>query len=224
MWRPATSDDVKWLSVLAESSPALDDFVSRMPMFSWCELLHPAYRVADGGEVHEVAWAEVARARGSAVQTATHFDALVGLPQTTFENGFDDPAGLWNAPPVQGSLPPRQHAALLAVLTARTQSADGVCGVWAGWAAAHRLTATSAPRCGVAGREVVFFRSSLEGFEKSVDEVEHQAANVMFPLDHRWLVVTDPDHWMTYVGADAEVIAALEDVATVELRCPGPRR
>lgn len=224
LWRPATSDDVEWLSVLAESRLALDDLVSRMPMFAWSELLHPAYRIADDGDVHEVSWAEVARVRGSAVHAAPHFDALVGLPQTAFENGFDDPAGVWNAPPVQGSLPPRQHAALLSVLTAQTEAAEGVCGVWVGWAAAHRLTAISAPRRVVAGREAVFFRSPSEGFGKSVDEVEHQAANVMFPLDYRWLVVTDPDHWKTYIGTDADASAALADSGAFEMRGAGPSR
>jgi hypothetical protein len=222
LWRPAMPDDVEWLSVLTESRPDLDDLVSRMPMLTWSELLHPAYLIADDGEVHEVTWAEVARSRGSALHAAPHFDALVGLSQAAFENGFEDPAGVWNAPPVQGSLPQRQHSALLSVLTTQTEAAQGVCGVWTGWAAARRLTVRSAPRRMIAGREVVFFRSPFGALGKSVDEIEHQAANVTFPLDHRWLVVTDPDHWKTYVGADAETSAALEDAAVFELRGPRP--
>jgi hypothetical protein len=150
LWRPATSDDVEWLSVLAGSRLALDDLASRMSSFVWSELLHPAYRTGDDGDVHEVPWAEVANAHGSDVHAAMHFDALVGLPQTAFENGFGDPAGVWNAPPLQGSLPPRQHAALLSALMAQTDAEEGVCGVWTGWAAARRLTATSAPRRRVA--------------------------------------------------------------------------
>lgn len=165
-----------------------------------------------------MSWAEVARARGSDVRAA-HFDALVGLHINDFENGFDDPSGAWNAPPEQGTLPLRQHRALLSVLWARTDVTEGVCGVWASWASAHRLTSTpTAPRCDVAGWEAVFFRSPVDGFAASVDEVWHQAANVMFPLDHRWLVLTDPDHWLTYVGAEAGAVAALEDAAAFEVR------
>jgi hypothetical protein len=221
LWHPATSEDVEWFSVLAESRLALGDLASRMPTFTWGELLHPAYRIAEDSEAQEVSWAELAGARGSVVPAAAHFDTLVGLPQTAFENGFDDPAGVWNAPPVQGSLPPRQHAALLEVLTTRTGATEAVCGVWAGWAAAHRLVATSAPRRDVAGREVVFFRSPLEGLGASVDEVEHQAPNVMFPLDRRWLVLTDPDHWSTCVGSDPETAAALRAAGSFEMRGAG---
>jgi hypothetical protein len=224
LWRPATSDDVEWFSVLAEPRLALDDLASRMPVFVWSELLHPAYRITDDGDVREVSWAEVANAHGSDVHAATHFDALVGLPQAAFENGFDDPAGVWNAPPFQGGLPPRQHAALLSELMARTEAEEGVCGVWTGWAVARRLTATAAPRRVVAGREVAFFRSPLKGFGESIDEVEHQAPNVLFPLDHRWLVITDPDHWMTYVGADADTSAALAGSAAFEMRGPASVR
>jgi hypothetical protein len=222
--RPASSDDVEWLSVLAESRLALDDLASRISTFVWSELLHPAYRIADDGDAHEVSWVEVSHAHGSDVHAAAHFDALVGLPQAAFENGFEDPAGVWNAPPFQGGLPPRQHAALLSELMARTDAEEGVCGVWTGWAAAHRLAATSAPRRIVAGRELAFFRSPSKGFGISIDEVEHQAANVVFPLDHRWLVITDPDHWMTYVGADADTGAALAGSAAFEMRGPGAGR
>lgn len=221
LWHPATSEDVEWFSVLAESRVALDDLASRMPTFAWNELLHPAHRIAEDGDVQEASWAELARARGSVVPAAAHFDALVGLPQTAFENGFDDPARVWNAPPVQGSLPPRHHAALLQLLNTRTGATEAVCGVWAGWAAARRLVATSAPRCNVAGREVVFFRSPLEGLGASVDEVEHQGPNVMFPLDRRWLVLTDPDHWSTCIGSDLETAAALRSAGFFEMRGAG---
>jgi hypothetical protein len=225
LWSPAAFDDVEWLSVLAEARLTLDDLGSRMPAFTWREVLHPAYWIEDDEVVREVSWAEVARSRGSDVRGAAHFDALVGLHINDFENGFDDPSGVWNAPPEQGTLPMRQHKTLLSVLRPHTEAAEGVCGVWAGWASAHRLTATpAAPRCAVTGREVVFFRSPLDAFAASVDEVAYQSANVMFPLDHRWLVITDCDHWMTYVGAGSEVIAALEDAAAFEMRGPTPRR
>jgi hypothetical protein len=225
LWSPATSDDVEWLSVLAEARPTLGELAARMPVFAWREVLHPAYWTEDDEVVREVTWAEVARARGSDVHSAAHFNALVGLHINDFENGFNDPSGVWNAPPEQGTLPLRQHLALLSVLRAHTDVTEGVCGVWAGWASARRLTARpAAPRRDVAGREVVFFRSPLNAFSASVDEVAHQAASVMFPLDHRWLVITDCDHWLTYVGAGAEIVAALEDAAAFEMRGPTPRR
>lgn len=223
-WKPAASDDLQWLAVLAEARPTLGDLGSRMSNFIWREVLHPAYLVADDDVVREVPWADVAMARGSDVNRAAHFDALVGLHINDFENGFDDPTGVWNAPPGQGTLPLRQHMTLLSALRAHSDVAEGVCGVWVGWASAHRLTATpAAPRCEITGWEAVFFRSPLDGLAASVDDVEHQAANVMFPLDHRWLVITDPDHWLTYVGAEPPIVAALEDTA-LEMRGPSPRR
>jgi hypothetical protein len=225
LWSPATFDDIEWLSVLTDARPTLSDLGSRMPAFTWREVLHPAYWTEDDEVVREVTWAEVARARGSDVHSAAHFNALVGMHINDFENGFDDPSGVWNAPPEQGTLPVRQHRALLSVLRENTDVTVGVCGVWAGWPRAHRMTATpAAPRCDVAGWEAVFFRAPLDGFFASVDEVFHQSANVMFPLDHRWLVITDPDHWLTYIGAEAETAVALEDAAAFELRGPTPGR
>ncbi|MHA6629679.1 hypothetical protein ACU61A_29935 [Pseudonocardia sichuanensis] len=225
LWSPATSDDVEWLSVLAEARPTLDDLGSRMPAFTWREVLHPAYWIEDDEVVREVTWAEVARAHGSDVHSAAHFNALVGLHVNDFENGFDDPSAVWNWPPEQGTLPLRQHEALLSVLRAHTNATDGVCGVWAGWASAHRLTETpGAPRREVTQREVVFFRSPLDAFAASVDEVAYQAANVMFPLDHRWIVITDCDDWLTYIGAEAEIVTALEHADAFEVRGPTPRR
>jgi hypothetical protein len=225
LWSPATSDDVEWLSVLAEARPTLGDLGSRMPMFAWREILHPAYWTEDDEVVREVTWAEVARARGSDVHSAAHFNALVGLHINDFENGFDDPDGVWNAPPEQGTLPLRQHSELLSELRAHTDAAEGVCGVWAGWASARRLTETAtAPRCDVTGREIVFLRSPLNAFSASADDVFHQAANVMFPLDRRWLVITDCDDWLTYVGAEADTIAALEGSPAFEVRAEPNRR
>jgi hypothetical protein len=219
LWGPATSADVEWLSVLADARPSLDDLGVRMPEFAWRELLHPAYWTEEDEVVREVSWAEVARARGADVHTAAHFDALVGLHINDFENGFDDPSGVWNAPPEQGTLPLRQHVALLSALRTHTHVTQGICGVWAGWASARRLTeTTTAPRCDVTDRETVFFRSPLDAFSASADDAFHQSANVMFPLDRRWLVLTDCDHWLTYVGADEEITAALEDAAVFELR------
>ncbi|MGH3585328.1 MAG: hypothetical protein ACRDQ0_03300 [Pseudonocardia sp.] len=213
-WWPAAAEDVEWLAVLAEAGPTLDDLAARMPTFAWSELLHPAYHVTDGGRVDEVTWADVAASRGSDVLAADHFDALVNLPITAFENGFDDPTDVWNEPPAQGSLPLRQHGALLPVLGARE---GGVCGVWAGWAAARRLATGGLGRV-VAGREIVFFRSPPEGLAASADEIAHQAANVTFPLDRRWIVITDPDHWKSYVGADAATITALDESPVFDMR------
>ena len=133
--------------MLAEARPTLGDLGSRMPMFAWREILHPAYWTEDDEVVREVTWAEVARARGSDVHSAAHFDALVGLHINDFENGFDDPDGVWNAPPEQGT-----------------------------------------------------------------------------PLDRRWLVITDCDDWLTYVGAEADTIAALEGSAAFEVRAEPNRR
>ncbi|OZM83508.1 hypothetical protein [Pseudonocardia sp. MH-G8] len=142
LWSPAALADVEWLSVLAEARPTLGELGGRMPAFAWREVLHPAYWTEDDEAVREVSWAEVARARGSDVHSAAHFDALVGLHINDFENGFDDPSGVWNAPPEQGTLPLRQHVALLSVLRTHTHVTQGIRGVWAGWASAHRLTET----------------------------------------------------------------------------------
>lgn len=207
LWTPASPGDADWLAAVAGDA-----------VLTWVEVLHPAYRLRPDGAPAEVRWAEVGVAHGGELRSGVHFDALVGLPQGRFENGLDEPGGVWDLPPAQGSLPRELGDRLGELLSAHTDAVTGSVGVWEGWAAAEPLRALGAPRIWAFGRELLLFTAPLAAMNCSVDTAGHQGANLWYPQDHRWILRTDPDHWSTFVGGDPDLGAQLLAATGIEVR------
>lgn len=96
------------------------------PVFdAHARILHPAVRRhgAAGGEVQDVAWAQVAAANGRQAHAGTERVAITG--SWKYHHGSTQP-GVWDDEPAEGSLPAAQAEVLGAVL-ARFTATAGEC-------------------------------------------------------------------------------------------------
>lgn len=217
-WQPALPPDIGWLAPAVDSDLGGPELRAALPELVWTEVLHPAHRLFPDGRAVEVRWQEIGSAAGREPRPGVHFDALVGLPVSSFENGIDDPDGVWTLPPAQGSLPRALADRLRELLSRHTASSEAYVGVWAGWSVMAPYRSVGVPRATAFGREYLLFRTPLHVLSRSVDEVDHQSANLWYPGDHRWLLVTDVDHWSTFVGGSRDLAGKLLGASGIEAR------
>lgn len=215
LWRPADPDAVAWLEATADVDLDLTELATRLPGWTWVEVLHPASLHGPDGSVQAVRWSDIG---GGAVPAGVHFNALVGMHINAFENGLDEPNGVWDAPPEQGTLPRRLGHTLRRALTRGRADEPVFAGIWEGWAAAAWLRPLPTPHVTAFERTYMVFEVHASQLSASIDDIGHQAPNLWFPADRGWLLVTDIDDWSTFVGANAEMIDVLVALPGVETR------
>ena len=184
------------------------------PVFErYARILHPATRYPEdddwlAGEAAEqlgddepVAWAEVAAWNGRTAHPGMQWVAITG---SWIYHGADDQPGLWNDVPAEGHLPTTVAQTLAGVLTRHT-STPGSC--WFGVSAGLGFISADAPTLALPGREYWLVPGPLElAAANLADEPLEQSANIWWPADRSWCVVTDMDLMSTYVGGSAACI------------------
>jgi hypothetical protein len=192
-----------WLAESARKAPA--DTVAALVPRSFeavARVFHPAVRYVGDDDV-EVRWSSVAAANGTTAHPLMQWGSVTGSMEY-FEN--DDQAPLWHGAPARGHLPAPVAERLVDVLTRWTTTPD-VCwfAVAQGGAVITDHPTLSLPRCeywlingpiGLAAANM-----AAEPFE--------QSANLWWPADRAWCVVTDVDLVTTYVGGGSGCIAEL---------------
>ncbi|TFV81214.1 hypothetical protein E4P40_16640 [Blastococcus sp. CT_GayMR20] len=175
---------------------------------AYARVLHPAVRY-DGDDDVEVPWAEVAAHNGTDLHPLVRWDALLPRP-------VESQPPVWDDGPSEGHLPVALAARLGSVLGRHTGTpADCLLGRWDGFGF-DLPDPEIPPRLLLrGGKDVVLVRGTVDDATRNLAPEPHeQSANLWWPADHAWCVVTDIDLTSTYVGGSADCVDEL-------LRTPG---
>ncbi|MFD2090059.1 hypothetical protein [Blastococcus deserti] len=170
---------------------------------AYARVLHPAVRY-DGDDDVEVGWAEVAEYNGTVVHPLAQWHALTHGP-------VDSQPPVWDDGPSEGHLPVAVASRLSDVLRAHTTTpGDCLFGRWDGFG--YDLPHPDVPPRLLlrGGRDVVLVHGTVaDSVRNLAPEPHEQSANLWWPADRAWCVVTDIDLVSTYVGGSAACIAEL---------------
>ena len=190
-------------------------------VFEACaRVLHPAVRYAGDDDV-EVSWAEVAAHNGTVVHPLVQWAPLTGSWDYL---SSDSQPPVWDDAPSEGHLPVAVAARLVAVLRGHTTTPEDCrFGRWNGFgfdAAALRAAPSLLLR---GGQDVVVVRGTVDDAVRNLAPEPHeQSANLWWPVDRAWCVVTDIDLRSTYVAGRAECIAGLSAAPGLEVLPAAP--
>jgi hypothetical protein len=174
---------------------------------AYARVLHPAVRYAGDDDV-EVPWAVVAAHNGTVAHPLAQWVPLTGSWEYLTS---DSQPPVWDDAPSVGHLPVAVAARLAAVLRRHT-GAPGDCrfGRWTGFgfdtAAVERLPQLLLR----GGQDMVVVRGTVDDAVRNLaPEPNEQSANLWWPGDRAWCVVTDIDLMSTYVGGTRACIEEL---------------
>ena len=170
---------------------------------AYARVLHPAVRYA-GDDDLEVSWAEVAVHNGTSASRLAQWVALTRGP-------VDSQPPVWDDGPSEGHLAVPLAARLADVLARHTTTPDDcLFGRWDGFGY-DLATPDVPPRLLLrGGHDVVLVRGTVaDAVRNLAPEPYEQSANLWWPADQAWCVVTDIDLRSTYVGGSSACIAEL---------------
>jgi hypothetical protein len=170
---------------------------------AYARVFHPAVRYAGDDDV-EVPWREVAAHNGTAAHPLVQWLAVTRGP-------VESQPPLWDDGPSEGHLPVAVAAHLIDVLARHTATPDD-CRLarWDGFG--YDLPDPEVPPRLLlrGGKDVVLLRGRIaDAVRNLAPEPHEQSANLWWPADQSWCVVTDIDLMSTYVGGSAACIAEL---------------
>jgi hypothetical protein len=174
---------------------------------AYARVLHPAVRYAGDDDV-EVGWAEVAAHNGTVAHPLMQWPSITG--GWDFVSADSQPP-VWDDAPSEGHLP-LPTAGRLAEILARHTGTPGDCffGRWDGFG--YDLPVPEVPPRLLlrGGHDVVLVRGEVaDAVRNLAPEPHEQSANLWWPADRAWCVVTDIDLMCSYVGGSAACIVDL---------------
>jgi hypothetical protein len=190
---------------------------------AYARVLHPAVRYAGDDDV-EVPWSAVAAHNGTVAHPLMQWASITG--SWDFVSSDSQPP-VWDAAPSEGHLPAPVAARLAAVLARHTGTpAECLFGRWDGFG--YDLASPDVPPRLLlrGGHDVVLVRGAVaDAVRNLAPEPHEQSANLWWPTDQAWCVVTDIDLMSTYVGGSAACTAELLATPGVEAvpATPGDR-
>jgi hypothetical protein len=190
---------------------------------AYARVLHPAVRYAGDDDV-EVPWSAVAAHNGTVAHPLMQWASITG--SWDFVSSDSQPP-VWDAAPSEGHLPAPVAARLAAVLARHTATpAECLFGRWDGFG--YDLASPDVPPRLLlrGGHDVVLVRGAVaDAVRNLAPEPHEQSANLWWPTDQAWCVVTDIDLMSTYVGGSAACTAELLATPGVEAvpATPGDR-
>jgi hypothetical protein len=183
---------------------------------AYARILHPAIRY-DGDDDIEVSWSEVAAHNGTTAHSHVQWVAVTRGP-------VESQPPVWDDGPSEGHLPVAVAARLVDVLARHTATPDDcLLARWDGFG--YDLPHPEVPpRLLLRGnKDVVLLRGAItDAVRNLAPEPHEQSANLWWPADQAWCVVTDIDLTSTYVGAGAACIAELLATPRLEALAAAP--
>ncbi|TQN41218.1 hypothetical protein FHU33_0580 [Blastococcus colisei] len=169
----------------------------------YARVFHPAVRY-DGDDDLEVPWTEAAGHNGTVAHPLMQWDAITRGP-------VDSQPPVWDDGPSEGHLPVALADRLVHVLVRHTTTpATCFFGRWDGFG--YDLPSPDVPPRLLlrGGRDVVLVRGAAHDAVRNLAPEPHeQSANLWWPADRAWCVVTDVDLRSSYVGGSAACVADL---------------
>ena len=188
---------------------------------AYARVLHPAVRYAGDDDV-EVPWAEVAAHNGTVAHPLMQWVGITGSWEYV---SADAQPPVWDDAPSECHLPVAAAARLAAVLGRHTRTPDDCrFGRWSGFGFDAAALAPLPQLLLRGGHDVVLVRGTVaDAVRNLAPEPHEQSANLWWPADQAWCVVTDIDLTSTYVGGSASCIAELLATPGVEAFPAAPR-
>jgi hypothetical protein len=183
---------------------------------SYARVFHPAVRYAGDDDV-AVTWAEVAAHNGTTAHRLMQWHAITrGLVESQ--------PPVWDDGPSEGHLPVAVAARLSDVLARHTGTPENcLLGRCDGFG--YDLPDPQVPPRLLlrGGHDVVLVRGTVaDAVRNLAPEPHEQSANLWWPEDHAWCVVSDLDLRCTYVGGSAACIGELLSAPGLEASPAGP--
>jgi hypothetical protein len=170
---------------------------------AYARIFHPAVRYAGDDDV-EVRWSEVAAHNGTVAHPLVQWDALTRGP-------VDSQPPVWDDGPSEGHLPVAVAHRLVELLARHTTTPDRcLFGRWDGFG--YDLPSPEVPPRLLlrGGRDVVLVHGAIGDAARNLAPEPHeQSANLWWPADRAWCVVTDIDLTTTYAGGSRACVAEL---------------
>jgi hypothetical protein len=179
----------------------------------YVRVFHPAHRSV-GSERVAVTWAQIAASNGMRMHAGVQLGSITG--SEAYES--QGQPGVFDQPPMTGSLPRELLDPLLAVLASHT-STPGTCwfAVWEGWGWLPPEV-RSAPRFSVPERSYHLLDGPIEAVRELADAQLGRpwSPSLWWPEDHAWCDATEIDLKTTYIGTDRACAHELIAVAGIE--------
>jgi hypothetical protein len=181
---------------------------------AYARVLHPAVRYAGDDDV-EVPWAEVAAHNRTVAHPLVQWVPLTG--SWDYRTSDSQPP-VWDDAPSEGHLPVGVAARLAAVLSRHTTTPqDCRFGRWSGFGFDAASVEQHPQLLLRGGHDVVVVRGAVHDAVRNLAPEPHeQGANLWWPVDQAWCVVTDIDLMSTYVGGSSACIAELLEAPCLE--------
>jgi hypothetical protein len=176
-------------------------------------IFHPA----TNAEGNPVAWADVARARGTQPHREMQWHAILGSVEP---EGCRGPQ--WNGQdPVIGSMDPDDLDALCGILGAHAADPDhvffGLCTIelWEESFTREELKENRLLRLPM-GRDYIVLTGPLSAVDRLSNEAAGGTPNLIWPAEHAWLMASEVDFDSTLDGGSAELIRAIVESPELE--------
>jgi hypothetical protein len=174
---------------------------------AYARVFHPAVRYAGDDDV-EVPWSEVAAHNGTTAHPLMQWPSITGSWDYL---GSDSQSPVWDDAPSEGHLAVPVAGRLAGVLSRHTGTpAECLFGRWVGFGFDSAALEPLPHLLLRGGHDVVLVRGAVaDAVRNLAPEPHEQSANLWWPADQAWCVVTDIDLTSTYVGGAAACIAEL---------------
>jgi hypothetical protein len=187
---------------------------------AYARIFHPAVRYAGDDDI-EVPWSEVAAHNGTVAHPLMQWPAITG--SWAYVSADSQPP-VWDDAPSEGHLPVLAAGRLAAVLGRHTGTPEDCrLGRWAGFGFDATALAPLPQLLLRGGQDMVVVRGAVaDAVRNLAPEPNEQSANLWWPADRVWCVVTDIDLTSTYVGGSSACIAELLATPGLEVAPAAP--
>lgn len=211
---PKTAKASAWLSTPPSDSSIFGTLADHFPesFSAYARVFHPAKKEDATGK-QPVRWRTVADANNTKVHRLMQWPNVAKVDfQATRPTEANAP---WSQIPSEGNLPSDIAATLASILRQFTATPEGCWfTVWDGYGFDDKPWMQAAPSVNIGGQGYRLFAGPVEVATESFYDFPDlpYSANMWWPDDHAWFVVTHIDLQSTYVGgSDAAVEAILNE-------------
>jgi hypothetical protein len=201
-----------WLLPYLHPSSASPSLGNLLPPFDdYARIFHPAREyIAHNQSTHAtfLTWAEVANRNHKVMHRQAQWPRIASNFHNLDERGFirEQRSQHWLEPPVSGSLPVEVADILVTYLGGISFIEPCFFALWEGF---HCLPAQHTVKFGSHERRFFLFSGRLGQLRQSWCATYFQSANLCWPSDQSWCIMTEIDAMSTYIGGPQTLIDSI---------------